>query len=79
MAKKPTKLVQQRRDRVEAIVPLLRKLYPNAQCSLDFTSPLELVVATILSAQCTDVRVNIVTKDLFKKYRSPKDYANAKA
>jgi endonuclease-3 len=44
-------------------------MYPDAKCSLDFTNPLELVVATILSAQCTDARVNIVTKTLFKKYR----------
>lgn len=76
--KKPTKLVQQRKARVEAIVPLLRKQYPDAKCSLDFTTPLELVVATILSAQCTDARVNIVTKGLFKKYRSPADYAKVK-
>lgn len=78
MSKKPTKVVEQRKARLEAIVPLLRELYPHARCSLDFTSPLELVVATILSAQCTDARVNIVTKTLFKKYRSPADYANAK-
>jgi endonuclease III len=78
MSKKPTKVVQQRRDRLAVIVPLLRKLYPGAKCSLDFTSPLELVVATILSAQCTDVRVNIVTKSLFRKYRSAADYVKAK-
>lgn len=48
--------------------------YPNARCALDFTSPLELLVATILSAQCTDKRVNLVTKDLFGKYRSAADY-----
>jgi endonuclease III len=77
MAKKPTKLVEQRKARVAIIVPLLRSLYPQAKCSLDFKSPLELVVATILSAQCTDARVNIVTKTLFKKYRSAADYAQA--
>lgn len=77
MSKKPTKLVQQRKAKAEAIVPLLRELYPEAKCSLDFKTPLELVVATILSAQCTDARVNIVTKELFKKYRSPRDYADA--
>jgi endonuclease III len=59
------------------IVRWLRRTYPNAHCALDFTTPLELLVATILSAQCTDVRVNIVTKDLFRKYRSAADYARA--
>ena len=53
----------------------LARLYPDAGCSLDFSSPLELLVATILSAQCTDQRVNLVTKELFKKYRSAADYA----
>ncbi len=57
------------------VVRLLGRLYPNAKCSLDFQTPLELLVATILSAQCTDERVNIVTKDLFRKYRSAADYA----
>ena len=57
------------------IVRLLRRHYPAATCSLDFHTPLELLVATILSAQCTDERVNIVTKDLFQKYRSAADYA----
>ncbi len=52
----------------------LKKMYPDARCSLDFTTPLDLLVATILSAQCTDKRVNIVTKTLFKKYRVPQDY-----
>ena len=52
--------------------------YPDARCELDFTSPLELLVATILSAQCTDKRVNQVTKSLFHKYRTVDDYANAK-
>ena len=67
-----------RRDRVvNVILPVLKKTYPAAKCSLDFTTPLELLVATILSAQCTDERVNIVTKTLFKKYRSAKDYAAA--
>src|SRR3954465_10309717 len=62
-------------ERVRTILPILKKTYPQAKCSLDFTTPLELLVATILSAQCTDDRVNIVTKDLFKKYKSAKDYA----
>src|SRR3990170_951132 len=55
----------------------LRRQYPDAKCSLDFQSPLELIVATILSAQCTDERVNLVTKELFRKYKSAKDYAAA--
>jgi endonuclease-3 len=53
----------------------LKKAYPNAGCSLSFRSPLELLVATILSAQCTDVRVNKVTPELFQQFRSAKDYA----
>jgi endonuclease-3 len=64
-----------RRERLARIIPLLKRLYPDAQCSLDHANPLELLVATILSAQCTDERVNIVTKSLFMKYRSAKDYA----
>jgi len=59
------------------VVRALRRAYPDAECSLDFTTPLELLVATILSAQCTDDRVNLVTKDLFKKYRAAADYARA--
>jgi endonuclease-3 len=56
----------------------LRRHYPHATCGLDFRNPLELLVATILSAQCTDERVNLVTKDLFPKYRSAADYARAR-
>jgi endonuclease-3 len=59
-----------------AILDILGKTYPDAKCSLDFTNPLELLVATVLSAQCTDERVNQVTKSLFKKYRFAKDYAS---
>ncbi len=65
------------RERAAKIVAILRELYPGAKCSLDFTTPLELLVATMLSAQCTDERVNVVTKTLFKKYRSAEDYASA--
>jgi endonuclease-3 len=65
------------RERAAQIVAILRELYPGARCSLDFSSPLELLVATMLSAQCTDERVNMVTKALFKKYRSAEDYASA--
>jgi len=63
------------REQVRAITAELRRLYPDARTSLNFTNPLELLIATQLSAQCTDERVNIVTADLFKKYRSVEDYA----
>jgi len=56
---------------------ILRESYPDAHCELDFTSPLELLVATVLSAQTTDVRVNLVTPELFRRYRSAADYAGA--
>ncbi|HEX5707939.1 MAG TPA: endonuclease III [Pyrinomonadaceae bacterium] len=62
------------KERARRIVKLLRKTYPDARCSLDHTNPLELLVATILSAQCTDERVNLVTAELFRKYRSADDY-----
>jgi|SRR5579863_833178 len=62
-------------EQVQTIIAELRALYPAAKCSLDFTNPLELLVATQLSAQCTDERVNIVTKTLFQKYRTVEDYA----
>ena len=64
-------------DRFKKIWPILKKTYPRAKIALEFVNPLELLIATILSAQCTDVRVNMVTKDLFKKYRSAKDWAGA--
>jgi endonuclease-3 len=60
--------------RIGEILKLLKKEYPDARCSLDYSTPFELLIATILSAQCTDVRVNLVTKELFRKYRGPKDY-----
>jgi len=65
------------RDRVAQLVKVLPQVYPGAHCELDFKKPLELLVATILSAQCTDKRVNIVTPSLFKKYRTASDYAKA--
>ncbi|MFH1269341.1 MAG: endonuclease III [Planctomycetota bacterium] len=72
-------VVSQESERHAArVVKELRRRYPDAECSLDFRSPLELLVATILSAQCTDERVNLVTRDLFKKYRSAADYARAR-
>jgi len=63
--------------RAKKIIAVLNKTYPDAHCELVHQNPLELLVATILSAQCTDKRVNIVTEKLFKKYRSPQDFANA--
>jgi endonuclease-3 len=65
------------RQRVELMVKALPKVYHDAHCELDFRNPLELLVATILSAQCTDKRVNAVTPALFAKYRSAADYAKA--
>ncbi len=62
-------------EQVAAIIAELRRLYPDAACSLNFSNPLELLVATQLSAQCTDERVNIVTETLFKKYRTAEDFA----
>jgi endonuclease-3 len=63
--------------RLKKIIAALQRAYPDAHCELNHTSPLELLIATVLSAQCTDKRVNIVTKELFKKYRAAADYANA--
>ena len=65
------------RKEARAIYRILTKTYPNIRCELDFTNPLELIVATILSAQCTDKRVNKVTPPLFKRYKSAKAYAAA--
>ncbi|HYO63658.1 MAG TPA: endonuclease III [Pyrinomonadaceae bacterium] len=65
------------KQRTRAIIRLLKKEYPDARCSLDHTNALELLVATILSAQCTDERVNVVTADLFRKYRTAEDYTRA--
>jgi endonuclease-3 len=77
MARSPSKTFLVRQARVRAILPILKHTYPAAKCSLDHRSPLELIVATILSAQSTDERVNIVTKSLFKKYRTPRQYAES--
>ena len=63
--------------RAVKILASLRRAYPDAHCELNFSNPLELLVATILSAQCTDKRVNIVTAELFKKFRTARDYAEA--
>ena len=60
--------------RTRKIIRLLKQAYPDAKCSLNHSNAFELLIATILSAQCTDARVNIVTQDLFRKYRKPEDY-----
>ena len=72
------KFKEKKKQRLKKIIPLLRKHYPSAKCSLNFKNSLELLAATQLSAQCTDKRVNLVTKNLFKKYKTAKDYAQAK-
>jgi endonuclease-3 len=64
------------KQKVTKIIELLEKQYPNAKTALNYSNPLEILVATMLSAQTTDERVNIVTQKLFKKYRAPEDYAN---
>ena len=68
---------QKKLKRVEKIINLLRQYYPKAKCELNFSNPLELLIATILSAQCTDKRVNLVTPILFKKYKTTRDYSKA--
>src|SRR4030088_2454364 len=65
------------RERVAQLLEVWPEVYPDAHCELNFTNPLELLIATILSAQCTDKRVNMVTPALFKKYRTAADYAKA--
>jgi endonuclease III len=64
----------QRQERSAQIIKLLKRAHPDAKCALNHSNPFELLIATILSAQCTDERVNIVTADLFRKYRKPEDY-----
>ena len=65
------------RKAAKSVYRILTKTYPNIRCELDFTTPLELIMATVLSAQCTDKRVNLITPALFKKYKTPKAYAKA--
>jgi endonuclease-3 len=67
-------MIADRKQRTVEIIKRLKRIYPDAHCALNHTTPFELMIATILSAQCTDVRVNIVTADLFRKYRGPADY-----
>ena len=62
--------------RAAKVIELLEKQFPNAKTALNYSNPLEILIATMLSAQTTDERVNIVTKNLFQKYRTPEDYAN---
>ncbi len=66
-----------RKERAHAVIRILNQCYPRADCALDHKNTLELLVATILSAQCTDKRVNIVTKALFQRHRTAKDYAES--
>jgi len=73
----PSKKNESKAARLKKIITALDRAYPEAHCELKHAEPLELLIATILSAQCTDKRVNLVTKELFKKYRSAADYANA--
>lgn len=66
-----------RKEKASEAVRLLKEKYPDAKCSLEYNHPHELLIATRLSAQCTDARVNIVTKDLFERFRSIDDFADA--
>jgi len=75
MSSKPD--LESEKKRVQKIFSLLRKEYPDPRPALNYKTPFQLLIATILAAQCTDTRVNMVTKDLFKKYRTPQDYINA--
>src|ERR1043165_1486327 len=75
MTARHTHLMKEEKQRTRKLIRLLKAEYPEARCSLNHSSPLELLVATILSAQCTDERVNLVTAELFRKYRRAEDYA----
>src|SRR5947207_1418901 len=70
-------MATKKQERATDIVVRLKQMYPKAKCSLDFTNAFELLIATMLSAQSTDVRVNIVTKSLFRKYPTPQSFADA--
>jgi endonuclease-3 len=69
-------MIGDEKKRTTEIIKRLKKAYPNAHCALNHTNAFELLIATILSAQCTDERVNIVTATLFRKYRGPKDFVD---
>ena len=70
-------LERETQQRARAMYRILTKTYPNIRCELDFSNPLQLLLATVLSAQCTDKRVNQVTPALFKKYKNVRAYAKA--
>jgi endonuclease-3 len=70
----PKITIEELKARTRKIIRSLKRAYPDAKCSLNHSNAFELLIATILSAQCTDARVNIVTQDLFRKYRKPEDY-----
>jgi endonuclease-3 len=70
-------MIADRKERTAEIIKRLKRAYPDAHCALAHSNPFELLIATILSAQCTDERVNIVTAGLFRKYRGPQDFADA--
>ena len=72
-------MITELKQRTRKIIRLLKRAYPDAKCSLNHSNAFELLIATILSAQCTDARVNIVTQDLFRKYRKPEDYLKVSA
>ena len=65
-----------KKDDIIDIIEILKKTYPNAKCSLNFKTPFELLIAVILSAQCTDERVNKTTPSIFNQYSTPEDFAN---
>ncbi|WP_250673639.1 endonuclease III [Paraclostridium ghonii] len=69
------KAKKKNRENIKKILDILEKTYPDAECELNYKTPFELLIATILSAQCTDVRVNKVTSELFKKYNKPEEFA----
>ncbi len=73
----PRESLQTKIERVQEIIVELQRAYPDAHCELNYRTPFELLIATILSAQCTDKQVNIVTAELFQKYKSAADFANA--
>jgi endonuclease-3 len=77
MPRKPRETFEQKKRRAAAVFRRLKAVYPDAKCALDHRTPLELLVATILSAQCTDARVNMVTPHLFAKYKAAADYARS--
>lgn len=76
-ARKKKETLEEKKERARQIVKLLYREYPKAECALQHTNPLELLISTILSAQCTDERVNMVTAELFRKYHEPEDFRDA--